>query len=575
MTDFSQTPQSPELSLDAERLAPLSISQIVDEVALLLQGEEAPERKQYEALYGAFYRRKKQMEQEAGVDQEYILLQEARLNDLNQTYKALERKRSEALAALQLENGQKAEAVLGEIEQLLQSEEEFKAIYERYHQLREQWEALRPLTQQDDSRLGKRFVALREEFYELKHINAELRDYDYRKNLEAKQAILAELKALDTDEDIVAANQKVSTEIAYRWRDIGPVAPEERQSINASYKELTTNIFKRHQAYQEGLKAGEEEQASAKRGIIAQLQELADNLPTTHKAWGESLERIKALQEAWRGTAYAGRKLNNELVAQYRELCTRLHEAKLEYYKERKEAYSEAINQRRALIERANALADSTKFAETVTALTALQEEWKKLPHLRKAEGDQLWAEFRKPFEAFYQRKREHDRKQHHQEKRNEEGKRQLLEQLKGFVAQEGLPEQLKEKLTAIKEQWRKFGRASAAVNDALWEEFCQLNDSLYERLRQHQGERRQGQIKERHQRLSAEPNGVKNELQQLQRKAERLKTELRNYDNNMHFLSTSGKGESPFLKEIERKKARLAEDLARVEEELALLKQA
>ena len=211
---------------------------------------------------------------------------------------------------------------------------------------------------------------------------------------------------------------------------------------------------------------------------------------------------------------------------------------------------------------------------ETAEALKALQEEWKRLPHLRKEEGDALWSEFRKPFDAFFQRKREHDRKQHGIEHHNELRKKSLLSELKAFVDQEEVPSNLKEKLTAIKENWKKIGRAGETINDKLWEEFCALNDVLYERLRKLSNQRRGEQVKARYKKLSEQPQGVQSELQFLQRKAERLRGELRNYDNNISFLSAGSKGgANPLIAEVERKRARLAQDLQHVEDELNMLR--
>lgn len=576
MNELSQTLRSEELSLEANKaLDQQTPSQIVDQIALLLQADEVPERKAYEVLYSAFYKKKKQYEQTESVEMEQLLLQEARLNDLNNQYRTLERKRSEAIAALQLANGNKAEALLDQLEILLSSGNDFKLVYERFHEIRAEWERLRPLNQQDESKLGKRFVNLREAFYELKDINTELRDYDYRKNLEQKQQLLEELKQLEQSDDIIAALATLNNSLVLRWRDIGPVAHEHRAEVNGTYKALSTSIFKRHQSYQENLKAGEEQNAQAKELIIEKIKILGStSRPTTATKWNTTTDEVKALQEAWKAIGSAGRKNNNELYTKFRTACNEFFEAKQEFFKNRKSEVLEGVSQRKQLIERAITLSESSHFVETVAALTKLQEEWKKLPHLRKSEADALWQEFRKPFEVFYQRKKEHDRKQHHIEKSNEDKKRALLAELKTFVDTDELPERLKDKLIAIKESWKKIGRASSKINDELWAEFCALNDTLYERLRSLHIERRSEHIKARRQKLSETPHGLKDELQILQRKAERLRTELRNYENNINFLNTNSKSSNPLLKEIERKQQRLAESLKRVEEEIKLFMQ-
>ena len=186
MNESPQSTQSSVLSSEQKISTAQDLAQLVDQIAILLQDADQVDKREYEALYAAFYRNKNQVEPSLDAEgKELVLLQEARLNDLNQQFRKIERERNEVLAAKQIENGTKVEALLNELESLLDESIDFKVIYDGFHRIREGWESLRPLTQQDESRLGKKFVALRDAFYDLKHINEELRDYDFRKNLEA------------------------------------------------------------------------------------------------------------------------------------------------------------------------------------------------------------------------------------------------------------------------------------------------------------------------------------------------------------------------------------------------------
>ncbi len=526
MNESPQSTQSSVLSSEQKISTAQDLAQLVDQIAILLQDADQVDKREYEALYAAFYRNKNQVESSLDVEgKEFVLLQEARLNDLNQQFRKIERERNEVLAAKQIENGTKVEALLNELESLLDESIDFKVIYDGFHRIREGWESFRPLTQQDESRLGKKFVALRDAFYDLKHINEELRDYDFRKNLEAKQALLEEMRALEQSDDILDAVRKLDVLVA-RWRDVGPVSRDNRAEIAQAYKTLTTSIYKRHQAYHDGVKEEETQNAQRKEELVARVQAYLQELPKSVAQWTTRTDEIKSLQEEWRNIGRASKKSNTDLYLRFREVCDQFFVAKQEFFKERKQT------------------------------------------------GDALWSEFRKPFDAFFQRKREHDRKQHGIEHHNELRKKSLLSELKAFVDQEEIPSNLKEKLTAIKENWKKIGRAGETVNDKLWEEFCALNDVLYERLRKLSSQRRGEQVKARYKKLSEQPQGVQSELQFLQRKAERLRGELRNYDNNISFLSAGSKGgANPLIAEVERKRARLAQDLEHVEEELNMLR--
>ncbi len=574
MTELSQIPVSQECSLDEQELKQLTLSQIVDRMAVLLQDEVAVERKQMDLLTEIFTHKLRSSQKEDPEGAEARLLVEARFNDLSNQFRTIERRRSEALAALQIKHGTQMEALLEEFKSLMATSSDFASVYQRFQEVRTSWQSLRPLTQQDDSRLGKLFVQLRAAFYAFESFDEQLKNADFAKHLQQKQELLAELKTWSESADILEALQVLSNDLVQRWRDIGPVAPELRAEIEGAYKELSTSIFKRHQAYQDELKAEEANHAQAKTKIIDDIKAyLADKLPSTASEWHEATNQIKQYQQDFRSIGHAGRKLNHELYQQYREVCNLFFEKRHSYYELKNKVQADAVALRKSLIERATELAQSDKFAETVELLKGLQSEWQKLPHIRKEEGDLLWAEFRKPFDAFYERKRAYDAKQHSYGKKNEEQKRSLLAELKSISELAELPEGLKDKLQNIKDSWRKIGRASAKVNDELWTEFCGLNDILYAKLRALQDDRRSEQLKQRKEQLSAEPQALKGELQFLQRKADRLRAELRNYDNNINFLSASAKSGNALLKEVERKREKLAVDLERVEQEIKVLK--
>lgn len=570
MNDSTKISTSDNNSLDTLSLKGLTINQIVDRIAVLLQTPDELDRKLFDDLHSAFYKSKKELELSGESDSEQVLLQEARLNDFSQQFRSIERKRNEALAALQLENGSKVEALLEKSEALISNETDFSELYSAYKNLQKAWLELRPLNQQDESRLGKRYVAFRDKLYSLDTVDAELVAQDYALNAEEKRGLLAELKELSQNEDIVSSLALLNNTLVGKWRDVGPVAPELRREIEGEYKRVTTEIFKRHQAYQEELKVSEGQNATYKEELIDKIiAYTADNKPQSYSDWNAATDVVKTLQSQWYTIGQAGKR-NHELFVRYKEACNIFFGMKQEFMKQRKQDSLEGIALRRKLIERAKELSSSTDYAETTKALLGLQAEWKALPHVRKAEGDALWQEFRKPLDEFYQRKRDQERKQHFVEKRNEEGKKALLSQLRELSAQEELPENLRAKLTGIKDAWKKFGRASDEINDDLWAEFCQLNDALYERLRSVQGAIPKAGNKSGRAKSENRTSGSQDEQNSLSRKAERLRSELRNYENNINFLSISNKEGNSLLQEIERKKQLLVDQLASIESKLA-----
>lgn len=569
MNDSTQISTSNKDSVDALELKGLTINQIVDRIAVLLQSPDELDRKLFDDLHAAFYKRKKEQELSGDNNSEQLLLQEARLNDFSQQFRSIERKRNEALAALQLKNGSKVESLLEKSEALISNEVSFAELYVAYKELQKTWIELRPLNQQDESRLGKRYVAFRDKLYSLETIDNELVAQDYATNLEEKRSLLTELRQLNEAEDIVSSLAHLNNTLVGKWRDVGPVSPELRREVEGEYKQLTTDIFKKHQSYQDELKVSEGQNATCKEELIDKVMSYtADTKPRSYSEWNVAAEAVKALQSEWYTIGQAGKR-NHELFVRYKEACNIFFGLRQEFMKQRKQDSLEGIALRRGLIERAIELSSSTDYAETTKALLALQAEWKGLPHVRKAEGDALWQEFRKPIDEFYQRKREQERKQHFVEKRNEEGKRALLSQLRDLSAQEELPANLRAKLTEVKDAWKKFGRASEGVNDELWAEFCKLNDALYERLRSVQTNQKGSEGRLRGAKREGRASSGQDDQQSLSRKAERLRSELRNYENNINFLSVSSKEGNPLLQEIERKKQLLVEQLASIESKL------
>lgn len=543
----------------------LSAPQIVEQIAILLQGDTLPERQQVERLKGLFYRKKQEMADQP----EELELHEERMNDLLAQFKEQDRKRTEALAELHAKHRQEADELMARLEQVLASEDDFKHIYEQFHEIRQAWEALRPLSSQDESRLRKTFGALRERFYELKGINEELREYDFRKNLEAKRQIIEELRPLAQAEDVVAAIREM-TVIAARWHDLGPVDREHRVEINATYKELSGQIYRRHQDYQDKRKDGERANQEAKEAIIVKLETiLVGSLPERRKAWEELTEQVKALQEEWRTVGRAAKRENDKLYQRFRAGLDAFFQYKNSFIKKLSAEQQAYVATKRSLIERAKELVESQQDrAKTADALRKLQDEWKQTGTLAGKQAQLLWEEFRVPFDHFFTRGKGHEDK-HDNEQKNLEAKRSIIEELRQLKDEEG--DTLRERLQQLGEQWKAIGHVPRNQKQEINEAHKALLDELYARLRKGRTQRRVEGYGASIQNISG--GELSSERQRMERLRERLRGELRTYEDNTSRLNISSSSSNPLLKDIERKRKELEENLAVVEEQIALLR--
>ena len=281
----------------------MSPQELVDHLAVLLQQEELPDRKLVESIRVQFIRRRDRLDTSDKALIEAFEVQELRLDGLLTTFKAQDKKRQEALELIYQENKAKKEAILERFEEIFKNNEdgaEFGNLYARFSALRDEWSAITELDPKDAAQLNKRYYELRDQFYDLKAINDDLRHLDFKKNLEAKQAILAELRTLDDIKDTIQAHRRL-IELTAQWHELGPVDKEHRQEINSEFKQLSTAQHKRHQEFHDRKKASEEENLQAKEQLCLRVEELLEDAAlTSRNAFARGVEKIKEWQQEWR-----------------------------------------------------------------------------------------------------------------------------------------------------------------------------------------------------------------------------------------------------------------------------------
>lgn len=557
------------------KISALSPSQLVDHLAVLLQADELPERKQIELIRSMFFKKKEELQSGDHADEvQQVEIQEERMNDLLQNFKELDRKRIEEYERICQDNKVICEGLIDRLEALLVGGDDFGKIYSEFHQIREAWEAARPLNPQVESALRKSFGVLRDRFYDLKSINEELREYDFRKNLEAKTKILEELEPLVTHPDPIAAIKALNP-LVDSWHNLGPVARELRAEIQGKFKELTTTIYKRHQDHHDQRHQQEGANLEAKMAICLELEDMLQGaMPHKRKGWEDLTDRVQALQAKWKTIGFTGRKDNESIYQRYRASLDIFFQRKSAFFDAFRAELSDNLEKKRALLQRAKELKDSTDWDKTTNELKELQVEWGKIGSVPNKYSQRIWNEFRACFDYFFERKKAERGVLGGNQQANLQAKQAVLMELEALRSVQDTVE-LRQQLEQLGKKWLAIGHVPHRDKDEVNSRHKELLDELYGRLREQRTQRRLEGYTANLKNISDKQGGLGQERQRMTRLLERMRTELGIYENNLHFLNVSSKGGSSLLKDLERKREKLIADIELLEAKVNRLNQA
>ncbi|MFG6385130.1 MAG: DUF349 domain-containing protein, partial [Muribaculaceae bacterium] len=467
-------------------------------------------------------------------------------------------------------NLQKKEAIINEIIALADDTDNVNRTFPRYRELQDEFNALGEVPANEETAIWKRFQEAREKYSDNLKINKELRDYDFKKNLETKQLLLNEASELVAEEDVITAYRRLQ-ELHNKWRRIGPVAKEMREEIWNKFKEASAEINKRYQAHFEARKAREAENEAGKTAICEQLESIDFATLKSFAAWDAATKVVMELQEKWRSYGFASRKMNKALFARFRELCDKFFSAKAEYFQTTREELANNLARKTALAERAEALRDSTDWKKTTDELVALQKEWKTIGTVAKKYSDAVWKRFQQACDAFFEAKKKAGNGARREEQDNLRAKREIIAEL-DKINLEGVRDEAIARLRELQDQWKAIGHVPFREKDKVYEAFRNKVVELRESLDMRRN-------RDRMERFSNDLSGLEGDQQKLYRERERLtralesrRQELRTYENNLGFLSSKSKSGDSMLREFERKAERLRADIADLQEKIKLI---
>lgn len=471
--------------------------------------------------------------------------------------------------ALKQENLQKKLEIIGKITEIAADADNVNRQYNTVKQLQQDFKAIGEVPSENDTEVWKAYQVAVERFYDLLKMNKELRDYDFKKNLEQKQALCAEAEALDEESDIVEAFKKLQA-LHNTWREIGPVSKEIREELWTRFKNASAVINKKYQAFFEERKLNEKKNADGKEALCVRIEAIGTDDLKTYAAWDEATKAIIALQEEWKTFGFASRKVNADLFARFRKSCDDFFEKKAAFFKKMKEELAANLAKKIELCEKAEALKDSTDWKATTDALVALQKEWKTVGPVVKKHSDAVWKRFIAACDAFFEEKKKQNVNIHSVEHENLKQKKEIIAQIKAIFEDEN-KDDAPAKVRQLMKQWQEVGHVPYKEKDKIYAEYKALIDKAFEELDMKANKARMANFANSIKQMG-DSNKVYHERERLVRAYEMKSQELKTYENNFGFFNAQSKSGNSLLKEMERKIAKIKDEISILEQKIKMI---
>lgn len=542
------------------------LDDIKDEVAAIKHAFYSIRKTELEAEKAAFVERGNEESAFAPMYDE----SENRLKELLAKYKELRAAQLEAQEAAMQENLNKKRAIIEELGKIVDDPDNINKQYQRFQQLQQDFKTIGAVPPADDKALWKEFQAATEKFYDLWKINKELRDYDFKKNLEIKQGLCEDAEALAEEKDVIAAFKKLQL-LHDKWRETGPVVKELREDIWKRFKEASTVVNKKHQAYFEERKGKEKENEVAKTAICEEAEAIDINSLATYASWDEATKKIIDLQARWKTLGFASKKVNNELFARFRKTCDLFFAEKAAFFKRMKEESAANLAKKHELCEKAEALKDSTDWKKTAAALTALQKEWKTIGPVSKKSGDAVWKRFIAACDYFFENKNKNISDARQVEHENLKAKKEIIEKLKNIddsLSKEEIKNQLKE----LSATYQQIGHVPYKEKDKVYEAYKTALNAAYDRFDLNETKMRIADFASDINEISSDKNKLYREREKLVRMYEQKKNEIKTYENNLGFFNVTSKSGGNVLKEMEKRIEKGKEELLALEKKIEMI---
>ena len=576
------TAQNAEAAADDQKVENAKVyktkKEVVERLKEIAASDENPDKDEIDLLKTVFYKlhitereaRMKEYIDGGGDPEAYQIMPDEDEETFKQQMAIVREKRARIFQQQEAEkqaNLEKKLEIIEKIKAMATSPDEANKSYNEFKELQQQWKDIKAVPADRASELWRNYQLYVEQFYDLLKLNSEAREYDFKKNLETKTKLCEAAEKLADEEDVISAFHQLQ-ELHQQYRETGPVAKELREQIWTRFKAASTVINKRHQQHFEDLRSKEEENLTLKTALCEKVEEISKLENKTASDWEKRSKEIIDIQNQWKTIGFAPQKMNVKIFERFRAACDDFFGRKSEFFKEMKQAYAANIEKKKALVEKAQALADSTDWKVTSDKLINLQKEWKTIGVVPKKIGDQLWHDFLNACNKFFEARNAANAGARNEERENLEKKRNIIEQIKALVADAA--NATREKVQALTDEYNKVGHVPYKEKDALYAAYHEALDAIYKELNISNKRRRLDDFKSNIRNMAKRgEDAIDNERGRLTRRFEQLKQEIQTYENNLGFLNASSKKGNSLIDEMNRKVQKLRDDLELVRQKI------
>ena len=540
-----------------------SLAELSDLFVKTRSSEGAMSRsKELEAIKSAFYKLlsklKGESDGESRAENDPFEVVEQNFKAIYSDYK---RERAEYMSRLEAEREEslkKKKAIIEELKALVEGQEDVSSQFTVFRELQNRWREAGPVPVQSYRDINDTYQYYVEKFYDMVKINRDLRDLDFKKNLEAKEAFCAAAEKLAENENVVNAFHELQ-KMHEQWKEYGPVAKEKREEIWDRFKAATSVINKKYQAHFEGLKAQQEENLEKKKVLCEKLEEIAEREIKNTADWNQLSKEIESLQAEWRTIGFATKKENQKIYDRFRAACDKFFERKREHYTTIKDSMSANLEKKQAIIEQAEALKSSTEWKKTADQLIALQKQWKEIGAVPRKKSEQLWKRFRAACDEFFAN-RDANSGGENDYYGNLKSKKRLIEEVRAYQCSEDDAANAAQ-MRSFNEKWQAIGHVPFKEKDKINDEFRTAMHEKFPLFAKQRGQANQG-------------HSAKNPKDSLIAKYNALQQDVVTYENNIGFFAAS-KNSAPLIQQMQQKIDDAKAELRRLEEKIRLEEEA
>lgn len=555
-----------------------SKAEIIERLKEIVGNDENPTKEELDHLKTSFYKlhiaeREAQQKAylEAGGDPDKYVLVPDEAEDVFKAEMGVIKERRAKLflqqEAEKQENLEKKLNIIERIKNMASSPEEANKNYNEFKELQQQWKDIKNVPADKANELWRNYQLYVEQYYDQLNLNREAREYDFKKNLGIKNHLCEAAEKLAEEPDVISAFHQLQ-ELHQQFREVGPVAKELRDEVWTRFKAASTIINKRHQQHFDELRAKEEDNLVKKTALCEKVEDIVKDEHKGANEWEKLTKDIIDIQAEWKKIGFAPQKMNVKIFERFRAACDDFFSKKAAFFKEMKQRYNENIAKKQSLIEKAEALMESTDWKVTTDKMIALQKEWKTIGAVPKKAGDELWSKFLEACNKFFEARNAANAGTRNEERTNLDKKKAIISQLKEFV--EGSVDDLQEKVKGLVDEYAKIGYVPYKEKDKLYKQYHEVLDKLYDDLHVTTAKRRLDNFKSNLKNVVKRgEDALDNERGRLMRRYEGLKQEINTYENNLGFLNASSKKGNSLIDEMNRKVQRLKDDMELIKQKI------